>query len=153
MVGRSITTVSCLATSTTRSTATRPTSQPRPAPSTNREAALMMRRGWVGPPMLGGRATRWVAGAVTLLSGALVLAIGLTTSPAAAEPLTAALRDELRHGGFVIVIRHGKSNQGPSFMREASPMDPANCSMQFVLDEAGREQARAIGAGFEKHGI
>ncbi len=71
---------------------------------------------------------------------ALLLA-SLPARPAAAAP--ADLFERLRGGGLVLLLRHARTEPGTG--------DPPNfrlgdCSTQRNLDEAGRAQARAIGA-------
>ena len=80
----------------------------------------------------------------------LAAAIGIAAQPAAtvAQQPARATFDELKQGGFVIVIRHGRTNESPAFPRDESPTDLADCSGQTMLTEAGQDQARAIGAAF-----
>jgi phosphohistidine phosphatase SixA len=61
--------------------------------------------------------------------------------------------DELKQGGFVVVIRHGRTNESPTFPRDEAPTDLANCSGQTMLTEVGQDQARAIGAAFRNANI
>jgi phosphohistidine phosphatase SixA len=85
----------------------------------------------------------------------LTIAIGITAHPArtiAQQPARATL-DELKQGGFVIVIRHGRTNESPAFPRDESPTDLATCSGQTMLTDAGKAQARAIGAAFRNAAI
>jgi phosphohistidine phosphatase SixA len=64
---------------------------------------------------------------------------------------------ELKRGGYVILFRHGETSESilPRQQRtpEPSPMDLANCEIQDKLTENGREETRAIGAGFQRLGI
>ena len=85
----------------------------------------------------------------------LATAIGIAAQPArtvAQQPARATF-DELKQGGFVVVIRHGRTNESPAFRRDESPTDLANCSGQAMLTDAGKEQARAIGAAFRNAAI
>lgn len=65
--------------------------------------------------------------------------------------------EELKRGGYVILIRHGETDSSllPREQRkpEPSPMLLANCEMQAKLTENGREDARVIGAAFKTLGI
>lgn len=82
-------------------------------------------------------------------------AIGIAVHPArtiAQQPARATL-DELKQGGFVIVIRHGRTNESPAFPRDEQPTDLTNCSGQTMLTDAGKEQARAIGAALRNAAI
>jgi phosphohistidine phosphatase SixA len=85
----------------------------------------------------------------------LATAIGIAASPAhtIAQQSARATFDELKQGGFVIVIRHGRTNESPAFPRDESPTDLANCSGQTMLTDVGKEQARAIGVAFRNAAI
>jgi len=87
----------------------------------------------------------------------LVLAAAIATAGQATQPLaqelTRAAFGDLKHGGFVVVIRHGKTNAGTAVPEDKSPLDLANCSDQAMLSEAGQDQARAIGMAFTSAGI
>jgi phosphohistidine phosphatase SixA len=80
-----------------------------------------------------------------------VLAISLgATADVAADDSRAAWA-ALAQGGHVAVIRHGNAPPGgggdpPGFKLE-------DCATQRNLDETGREQARALGEAFRKHGV
>ena len=77
---------------------------------------------------------------------ALVLAV-LRLSPAGAED---PVWDALRGGGLVVLIRHATTEPGlgdpPGFRVE-------DCATQRNLSEAGRAEARLIGAAFRQRGI
>ena len=79
---------------------------------------------------------------------ALAAAIGLGATVARAATLTQEAFGNLKVGGFVVVLRHGMTDEGPGFAEDKSPLDLANCADQAALSEAGRAQARAIGAAF-----
>jgi phosphohistidine phosphatase SixA len=90
-----------------------------------------------------------------LLFLVLAVSIGMTVQAgvaAAQQPSRAAFED-LKHGGFVVVIRHGRTNESPSFPRDVSPTDLSDCSGQLMLNEAGQDQARAIGRAFKNADI
>ena len=86
---------------------------------------------------------------------ALATAIGsaMQLAPSVAQQPARATFDELKQGGFVIVIRHGRTNESPSNPKEESPTDLANCAGQFMLNDTGKAQARAIGDAFKRAGI
>jgi phosphohistidine phosphatase SixA len=88
-----------------------------------------------------------------LLSIAFVIAIGIATRPTIAQQSARATFDELKQGGFVVVVRHGRTNESPAFPRDEVPTDLANCSGQTMLTEVGQDQARAIGAAFRRADI
>jgi phosphohistidine phosphatase SixA len=81
-----------------------------------------------------------------VLAAAIAIA-GQIAQPAAQE-LTREAFDDLKHGGFVVVLRHGSTNASAAFPEDKSPLDLANCSDQVMLNEAGQDQARAIGRAF-----
>ena len=89
----------------------------------------------------------------------LVLVLALATAVAAFAPHAGAQQsartvfDDLKQGGYVIVIRHGRTNRSPAFPRDVPPTNLADCSGQTMLTETGRDQARAIGAAFRKANI
>src|SRR5258708_22508979 len=86
---------------------------------------------------------------------ALATTIGsaMQLAPSVAQQPARTTFDELKQGGFVVVIRHGRTNETPAFPRDEAPTDLANCSGQTMLTEAGQEQARAIGASFRNASI
>jgi phosphohistidine phosphatase SixA len=56
----------------------------------------------------------------------------------------------LRAGGYVILFQHGPSDQDQA---DTDPTNLANCATQRNLTDAGRDQARAIGAAFLRMNI
>jgi phosphohistidine phosphatase SixA len=80
-----------------------------------------------------------------------VLAVVLLITPA----LAAAEPDEawaaLVKGGHVAVIRHG--NAPPGYGGDPPGFRFDDCKTQRNLDDIGREQARALGEAFRKHGV
>jgi phosphohistidine phosphatase SixA len=80
-----------------------------------------------------------------------VLAILLISTPglAAAEPDEAWAA--LAKGGHVAVIRHG--NAPPGYGGDPPGFRFDDCKTQRNLDDMGREQARALGEAFRKHGV
>lgn len=70
----------------------------------------------------------------------LVLAVPFRT---VAEPLEGKdLVDALRHGGYVLVMRHARS---PMERPDKSAADPDNPKQERQLDQAGRAAAQAMG--------
>jgi phosphohistidine phosphatase SixA len=88
-----------------------------------------------------------------LLGLATAIALGAHAMPGGAQDLTRAAFEDLRHGGFVVVVRHGKTSASPALAEDKSPLDLANCADQLMLSEAGQEQARAIGVAFKQADI
>ena len=80
-----------------------------------------------------------------------VLAVLLIITP----DLVASEPDEawaaLVKGGHVAVIRHG--NAPPGYGGDPPGFRLDDCKTQRNLDEMGREQARALGEAFRKHGV
>jgi hypothetical protein len=58
------------------------------------------------------------------------------------SPAGAALVDALRHGGYVLVMRHAHAPEQPP---AATAADPANSKDERQLDAAGQSAARAMG--------
>ncbi|HWF96331.1 MAG TPA: histidine phosphatase family protein [Xanthobacteraceae bacterium] len=88
---------------------------------------------------------------VLTLAAAIAIA-GQTARPAAQDTIQAAF-DDLKHGGFVVIFRHGKTNAPAGAPEDKSPLDLANCADQAMLSEAGQDQARAIGRAFRSASI
>lgn len=80
---------------------------------------------------------------------ALALAFAALSGPASAQPAP-ELVEALRQGGLVIYWRHPATNNDQA---DVDPLNLADCSRQRQLNEAGREQARQLGAGFRSRGI
>jgi phosphohistidine phosphatase SixA len=81
-----------------------------------------------------------------------VLAISLLVVPvvAAADDVQDAWA-ALAKGGHVVLIRHG--NAPPGYGGDPPGFKLDDCSTQRNLDDVGREQARALGEAFRKHGV
>lgn len=74
----------------------------------------------------------------------LALPLALTARPAAAaDAERSALLDRLRGGGLVMLLRHARTVPGTG---DPPGFRLGDCSTQRNLSDAGREQARAIGA-------
>src|SRR2546428_13593633 len=79
-----------------------------------------------------------------------ILVLSLTiTSPAAAQD--AAAWAALAGGGHVALIRHG--NAPPGYGGDPPGFKIDDCATQRNLDETGRQEARALGEAFRKHGV
>ncbi|WP_369699373.1 histidine phosphatase family protein [Thioalkalivibrio sp. ALJT] len=61
-----------------------------------------------------------------------------------------ALLERMQGGGLVIYWRHAATDHG---QRDTDLSDMSRCEHQRNLNDAGREQARQVGAGFERHAI
>src|SRR5688572_31103354 len=86
-----------------------------------------------------------------LVAAAVLSAISLgATADVAADDSRAAWA-ALAQGGHVAVIRHGNAPPGQGGDPPGFKLD--DCATQRNLDERGREQARALGEAFRKHGV
>jgi phosphohistidine phosphatase SixA len=86
----------------------------------------------------------------------VLAAAGAIAGPIArpsAQDLTQTAFADLKHGGFVVVFRHGKTDPPAGSAEDKSPLDLANCSDQAMLSRERQEQARAIGKAFGSAGI
>jgi len=86
---------------------------------------------------------RWLA--LTVLSIVLSSASGVAADEAA-DAWAALAR-----GGHVALIRHG--NAPPGYGGDPPGMRIDDCKTQRNLDDVGREQGRALGELFRKHGV
>jgi phosphohistidine phosphatase SixA len=81
---------------------------------------------------------------------AVALCLALLAHPAAAGAANEALWELLRGGGQVVLMRHASTTPGvgdpPGFRLE-------DCATQRNLTEAGRQEARRIGAVFQDRGV
>ena len=84
-----------------------------------------------------------------LLALLLVSGCGGLSAPEPEGPLSgAALVDALRDGGYVLYLRHTATVEDAP---DGVPTDP--CQKQRGLTEAGRTEARALGAAIEELGL
>jgi hypothetical protein len=96
------------------------------------------------PPLLPSRPSENAEAAMTprLL---LMLIATLAAAPTACAQEAARAFDNLKQGGFVLVLRHGKTEESRD---DRSPLDLADCAQQAMLTEQSRAEARVIGAAF-----
>ena len=88
-----------------------------------------------------------------ILSAAVASALAASIAPPSAQDVPRAAFDELKHGGFVLMFRHGKTNPPAGAAEDKSPLDLANCADQAMLSPEGQEEARAVGKAFASAGI
>ncbi len=82
---------------------------------------------------------------------AFVIALSLfTVAPALAQQSVPALREPLKAGGYVIVLRHGAT---PPDQADTDPLHPENVAQQRQLTDKGRAEAKALGETFKQAGI
>jgi phosphohistidine phosphatase SixA len=77
------------------------------------------------------------------------LALVLTAMPSFAQSAMRDVLEDMKKGGYVIVIRHGRTDESAE-TRDQSPLDLSNCTGQLMLNELGKKQAQAIGAALKK---
>jgi phosphohistidine phosphatase SixA len=82
---------------------------------------------------------------------ALALFVSLLTAPAVMADEAGDAWAALAKGGHVVLIRHG--NAPPGYGGDPPGFKVSDCSTQRNLDELGRDQARALGEAFRKHGV
>ena len=85
-----------------------------------------------------------------LFKSVIVLTLCATPQLANAEPTPVDLANTLTKGGYVIYIRHARTEKDYADQLTA---DPNKCATQRVLSEAGWEQAKNIGAAFTHYSI
>jgi phosphohistidine phosphatase SixA len=77
------------------------------------------------------------------------LALALTAASTTAQSAMRDVLEDMKKGGYVVVVRHGRTNESAD-TKDASPLDLSNCSGQLMLNEIGTRQAQAIGEAFKK---
>jgi hypothetical protein len=77
------------------------------------------------------------------------LALALTSMPTLGQSAMRDVLEDMKKGGYVVVVRHGRTNESAD-TKDASPLDLSNCSGQLMLNEVGTRQAQAIGEAFKK---
>jgi phosphohistidine phosphatase SixA len=77
------------------------------------------------------------------------LGVVLSAMPSLAQPAMRDVLEDMKNGGYVVVIRHGRTNESAD-TKDASPLDLSNCAGQLMLNEVGKRQAQAIGDAFKK---
>ena len=75
--------------------------------------------------------------------------LALTAVPSSAQSAMRDVLEDMKKGGYVVVIRHGRTNESAD-TKDASPLDLSNCAGQLMLNEVGKRQAQAIGEAFRK---
>ena len=79
-----------------------------------------------------------------------LLAALLFATPALAAERPAPLIEKMQAGGLVIYWRHAKTDWG---RRDTDLSDMDRCETQRNLSAEGQQEARHVGAAFERHGI
>ncbi|QHE75864.1 histidine phosphatase family protein [Hydrogenophaga sp. PBL-H3] len=81
---------------------------------------------------------------------ALTATLGLGGIALPARAQTPGFWDLLREGGCVVLMRHAQTDPG---VGDPPNFKPGECSTQRNLSEAGREQARRVGAAFARERV
>jgi phosphohistidine phosphatase SixA len=76
-------------------------------------------------------------------------ALALTAMPSFAQSAMRDVLDDMKMGGYVIVVRHGRTDESVD-TKDQAPLDLSNCSGQLMLNEVGKKQAQAIGEALKK---
>lgn len=90
---------------------------------------------------------------IVLAAAAMLVASSLGLSaPAQADGTLSGkpLLEELSKGGYVIYMRHTKTEKD---QKDSDVSDLSNCATQRNLSDEGRSQAKMIGDGLERHGV
>jgi phosphohistidine phosphatase SixA len=78
-----------------------------------------------------------------------LFALALSAAPAMAQSSLRDVLEDMKKGGFVVVIRHGRTDESAS-TKDDSPLDLSTCAGQLMLNDVGKRQAQAIGEAFKK---
>jgi phosphohistidine phosphatase SixA len=79
----------------------------------------------------------------------ILFALAVTAMPSMAQSALRDVLEDMKKGGYVVVVRHGRTNESAD-TKDASPLDLSNCTGQLALNEVGKRQAQAIGEAFKK---
>jgi phosphohistidine phosphatase SixA len=77
------------------------------------------------------------------------LALGLSSTSSFAQSAMRDLLEDMKKGGYVVVIRHGRTDESVA-TKDQSPLDLSTCSGQLMLNDVGKKQAEAIGEALKK---
>ena len=69
------------------------------------------------------------------------LAVALTTVPSLAQSAMRDVLEGMKKGGYVIVIRHGRTNESAD-TKDASPLDLSNCTGSSCSTRSARGRRR-----------
>jgi phosphohistidine phosphatase SixA len=79
----------------------------------------------------------------------MLFALALSAAPSMAQSSMRDVLEDMKKGGYVVVVRHGRTDESAS-TKDDSPLDLSTCAGQLMLNEAGKRQAQAIGEAFKK---
>jgi phosphohistidine phosphatase SixA len=78
-----------------------------------------------------------------------LFALALSAAPAMAQSSLRDVLEDMKKGGYVVVIRHGRTDESAA-TKDDSPLDLSTCTGQLMLNDVGKRQAQAIGEAFKK---
>ncbi|WP_152392843.1 histidine phosphatase family protein [Paenibacillus guangzhouensis] len=78
-----------------------------------------------------------------------IQALEVSASRAKIDPIHSATLNSLRHGGYVLYVRHGEANRG----EDQSQIIYENCATQKNLSEEGRKQSALYGEALRRLNI
>jgi phosphohistidine phosphatase SixA len=78
-----------------------------------------------------------------------LFALALSAAPSLAQSSLRDVLEDMKKGGFVVVIRHGRTDESAA-TKDDSPLDLSTCAGQLMLNDVGKRQAQAIGEAFKK---
>ncbi len=78
-----------------------------------------------------------------------LFALALSAAPSMAQSAMRDVLEDMKKGGYVVVVRHGRTDETAS-TKDDSPLDLSTCAGQLMLNDVGKRQAQAIGEAFKK---
>jgi phosphohistidine phosphatase SixA len=78
-----------------------------------------------------------------------LFALALSAAPSMAQSSLRDVLEDMKKGGYVIVIRHGRTDES-AVTKDDTPLDLSTCAGQLMLNDVGKRQAQAIGEAFKK---
>ena len=79
----------------------------------------------------------------------MLFALALSAAPSMAQSSMRDVLDDMKKGGYVVVIRHGRTDETAA-TKDDAPLDLSTCAGQLMLNDVGKRQAQAIGEAFKK---
>jgi phosphohistidine phosphatase SixA len=79
----------------------------------------------------------------------MLFALALSAAPSRAQSSMRDVIEDMKKGGYVVVIRHGRTDESTS-TKDDSPLDLSKCAGQLMLNDLGKRQAQAIGEALKK---
>jgi phosphohistidine phosphatase SixA len=79
----------------------------------------------------------------------MLFALALSAAPSMAQSSLRDVLEDMKKGGYVVVIRHGRTDESAA-TKDDSPLNLSTCTGQLMLNDVGKRQAQAIGEAFKK---